>query len=151
MAEDRPSVPLVPASHDDLVANAQAVTLVTLMPDGQPQASVVWCMYDSQNILINMAAGTQKVRNLKRNPRATILAVDPKNEFHYVEVRGRVTRLTAEGAAEHMDDLSAHYTGKRPYYGEVMPLSAKTRRMLADIEPTRILTFDMEWPPKLEV
>jgi PPOX class probable F420-dependent enzyme len=140
----------LPESHRDLLAGSSAVTLITMMADGQPQATVVWCTYDGQNVLVNIAARTQKARNLAKNPLATVLAVDPDNDFRYVEVRGRVVALTSEGADEHMDDMSELYTGNRPYYGQVMPFSQKTPRLLAVLEPIRILTFSMDWPPRLD-
>ena len=50
----------IPESHLDLLNEAIYVTQVTIMPDGQPQASVVWCNYDGTHVLVNTARGRQK-------------------------------------------------------------------------------------------
>ena len=35
----------IPESHKDLLVDAIHAVLTTMMPDGQPQSSIVWCDY----------------------------------------------------------------------------------------------------------
>lgn len=46
----------IPASHCDLFDRPVVVTLVTVMPDGQPQATPVWIKYDGTHLLVNTSA-----------------------------------------------------------------------------------------------
>jgi pyridoxamine 5'-phosphate oxidase-like protein len=39
-----------------------------------------------------------KTRNLERNPRIALSVQDPDNPYRYVQVRGRVSEVTEQGA-----------------------------------------------------
>ncbi|MFE1589730.1 PPOX class F420-dependent oxidoreductase [Streptomyces sp. NPDC059402] len=89
--------------------------LTTLMPDGTPQTQVVWVSADGDHLLVNSEVERQKVRNLRRDPRATLMIWQRDNPYRYVEVRGRVTgETTGPAARAHIDELSLKYNG-RPY------------------------------------
>jgi PPOX class probable F420-dependent enzyme len=92
---------------------AEFATIATLLPDGQPQLSVVWAARDGDDILISTLEGRQKHRNLTRDPRATVLIYPKDSPYSYLEVRGTVT-MTRDGGPELIDALAHKYTGK-PY------------------------------------
>jgi PPOX class probable F420-dependent enzyme len=90
------------------------VTLATINDDGSPQLTVNWVKHDGDEVLISTIRGRRKERNLRRDPRVSVLAVNPDNPHNYLEVRGTVT-VTEEGGAELIDELSEKYDGVRPY------------------------------------
>ena len=55
----------IPVSHKDLLEGAVNVVLTTVMPDGQPQSTPVWCNLDGNTILIivTMLVGVQLILN----------------------------------------------------------------------------------------
>jgi PPOX class probable F420-dependent enzyme len=130
----------IPDSHKDLLDGPVVVTVATVMPNSQPQLSVVWCNRDGDHILLNSARGRQKDRNIAANPRVTLLAVDPEDPYRFIEVRGAVVEITEEGAVDHISELSRLYTGKYPYYGGFAPAERQNKetRVLYRIEPTRV-------------
>lgn len=135
----------VPASHMDLVDCPRVAALTTVMPDGSPQTSVVWCDFDGTFLRVNCMRGFQKERNMRRNPRVTLLCYDPREPLRFLEVRGRVVEMTEQGAPEHLDALSARYMGRLVrYFGDVIDARfAETETpVLCRIEPTRILASD---------
>jgi PPOX class probable F420-dependent enzyme len=107
------------------------------MPNGQPQATPVWCEWDGTHILINTAKGRQKDENVRNNPKVAVVAIDPENPYRYLEVRGEVVEITEEGGMEHIDKLAKMYVGKDKYYGEVAPAEAAegVTREIIKIEP----------------
>lgn len=112
-----------------------AVT-VTLMPDGQPQALPTWIDTDGDHLLVNTEPQRQKTKNVRRDPRVTVLIVNKENPFDFVEVRGRVVdAVGGEEARRHIDELSQRYTGG-PYQ---MPIGEQGRLILK-IAPDRQLT-----------
>ncbi len=135
----------IPDSHKDLLEESVYVTVATILPDGQPHLSVVWCDYDGQHVLVNTARGRQKDKNLTERPMATILAIDPENPFRYLEVRGSV-ELTEEGALDHINKLAKQYKGVDSYYGGVAPAEMKDQetRVLCKITPTKVIAFPPE-------
>jgi PPOX class probable F420-dependent enzyme len=88
----------IPASHRDLVDCPPVAALTTVLPDGYPQTSVV-CDFDGECVRVNTMRGFAKERNMRRNPRVTLLCYDPRQPLRYLEVRGTVVQMTEAGAA----------------------------------------------------
>ena len=105
---------VIPDNLVDLFNKKSFAHLATLMPDGRPQVTPVWCEFDGRHVLINTAVGRQKDRNLVRDGRVALSITDPENPYRYIEVRGRVAERTEIGADAHIDHLSQKYLGK-PY------------------------------------
>ena len=135
---------MIPKSYRDLVDGSRIAALTTVMPDGQPQTTVVWCNYDGIHLLVNTMRGFQKERNMRRNPKVTLLCFDPCQPLRFIEVRGRVVEMTEVGALEHLDSLAELYAGRSPYFGECVPAELKDKEtpILCRILPTRIVTLD---------
>jgi PPOX class probable F420-dependent enzyme len=127
----------IPQQYIDLFQKKAFAHLATLMRDGQPQVTPVWCDFDGSYVRINSAKGRVKDRNMRRDPRVTIALQDPDNPYRYLEVRGRVVEITEEGADAHIDSLAKKYLGvdKYPYRqpGET--------RVIYKIEPERASTM----------
>ncbi len=102
----------IPASHQDLIDGPYVVALSTVMPDGQPQTTPVWCNRHDGFILVNVMKGFRKEKNMRANPKVSLLAYDPKNPLHNIEIRGCVIELTEDGAVEHNDELARLYLRK---------------------------------------
>lgn len=96
----------------DLFDKKSIAHFATLMPDGAPQVTPVWVDFDGEYILINTARGRQKDRNVRRDPRVGLVIMDPVDDGHYVQVRGKVVEIQEVGAVEHADYLAYKYTGK---------------------------------------
>jgi PPOX class probable F420-dependent enzyme len=133
----------IPDSHKDLLEGPISVALTTVMSDGQPQSTVVWCDFDGKHVRVNTMSRFQKAKNMRANPKVTILAFRRKQPLRFIEVRGTVVEMTEQGAEQHLDELAVLYTGKSPYFGEVIPLEYKDREtpVLCKILPTRVVTM----------
>jgi PPOX class probable F420-dependent enzyme len=135
----------IPPSHLDLVECPPIAALTTVMPDGMPQTSVVWCDFDGECVRVNTMQGFQKERNMRREPRVALLCYDPANDLRYLEVRGTVVEMTEDGALAHLDALASKYVG-RPirYFGECVPVRlAETEiPVLCRIRPTHVVAVD---------
>lgn len=90
------------------------VTLGTVNDDGSPQLTVHWVARDRDDVLLSTVRGRRKERNLRREPKASVLAIAPDDPYRYLEVRGTAT-VTEEGGRELIDDLCEKYRGVRPY------------------------------------
>ncbi|GAB4526860.1 MAG: PPOX class F420-dependent oxidoreductase [Anaerolineae bacterium] len=128
----------IPEEFQDLIERPIVATLVTLMPDHQPQATPVWFSYDGEHFLINTARGRQKDRNMVERPQVTLLIVDHDNPYRWLEVRGRVDAMTEEGAVEHINSLSARYFDREDYYAGNEDRRNKETRVIFKIRPTHI-------------
>jgi PPOX class probable F420-dependent enzyme len=134
----------IPPAFLDLIDAPPVAALTTLMPDGRPQTTVVWCDYDGAYVRINTMRGFRKEKNMRGNPRVTLLCYDPHEPLRYLEVRGTVVEMTESGAMEHLDALGLRYTGIRPYFGGCVPaeLAATETPVLCLIQPRHVVTLD---------
>lgn len=139
----------IPASHRDLVECPPVAALSTVGADGYPQTSVVWCDFDGECVRINTMRGFAKERNMRRDPRVTLLCYDPSRPLRYLEVRGTVVEMTEVGAGRHLDELASKYA-RRPirYFGDAIPdRFAQTEiPVLCRIRPTHIVALDVTRP-----
>lgn len=129
----------IPESHVDLFTRPIHGVLTTLMPDVQPQSSLVWCDYDGEHVSINTSIERQKGKNMLRNPKVSLLVVDPDDTGRYIEVRGEAEVITA-GAVEHLDRVTRKYTHHPQFYGYVYPLEKRERenRIICRIHALKI-------------
>jgi PPOX class probable F420-dependent enzyme len=94
--------------------NAYVGTATTLRDDGSPHSTIVWVDVEDGKVSFNTARGRAKVEHLERDPRASLLMVDPKDAYRWVAVSGRAD-LTDEGADAQIDKLAKKYLGKDEY------------------------------------
>lgn len=134
----------IPDEFLDLVDCPPVAALTTVMPDGRPQTTVVWCDFDGVHVRVNTMRGFRKEKNMRTNPKVTLLCFDPQEPLRSLEIRGRVIEMTEDGALEHLDGLSERYTGARPYFGACVPAALKEEEtpILCRILPHHVVTLD---------
>jgi PPOX class probable F420-dependent enzyme len=119
-----------------LAKGKNLATVVTLMPSGQPQALLTWVDTDGEHILVNTEPQRQRARNIRRDPRITVLIHSDQDPWDWSEVRGRVVdTVGGDEARSHIDELSHKYAG-RPYRNPIGPEG----RIILKIAPEKINT-----------
>ena len=114
--------------------------LAALMPDGSPHITQVWVETDGEHVLINTVEGSQKEKNVHRDPRVAVNVVDPANAWRIAMVRGRVVEVTTEGAVEQIDRLAKKYLGQ-----DIYPFHRPNRiRTTVKISPEKINELGLE-------
>ena len=84
----------------------------TLREDGSIHSVFVWVHAEGERVVLNTAEGRAWPRNVRRDPRVTILVADQGDPYTYVQIRGHVTEIEdGEAARAHIDELSQKYTG----------------------------------------
>ena len=134
----------IPEEFLDLINYPRVAALTTIMPDGQPQTTVVWCDFDGIHVRVNTMRGFRKEKNMRLNPKVTLLCFDPREPLRSLEVRGIVVEMTEDGATEHLDSLSERYTGASPYFGTCLPVEFREKEtpVLCKILPVHVCTLD---------
>ena len=121
----------IPESHRDLL-DAQFGTLGTIAPDGRPQLSVVWFLFEDDRVKVSLNTTRRKVRNLRQNPACTLLVLDLANPLRYLEIRGDA-RLEPDDDYEFAGRLGAKYGADVRTFDP----PGETRIALV-LEPTRV-------------
>jgi len=134
----------IPESHLDLLHQPVNGVLTTIMPDGQPQMSIVWADFDGEFVLINTTLERQKGKNMRTNPKVNLLLIDPKNGSRFLEIRGEVREYTRDGAIPHADKQAKAYSNNKDkrFYGDIYPeeQQEKESRVIFKISPIRVNT-----------
>ena len=129
----------IPENLQELLRRPIVVAFATVNPDGQPQVTPVWASMEGDEVWINSAVGRRKDKNVRANPKVTVLAVDPQNSFNWVEIRGEVVAFDESDAAlAHINKLSGIYAGNEDYYSFNPEGRGKETRVIYKIKPTRV-------------
>ncbi|WP_312909206.1 PPOX class F420-dependent oxidoreductase [Natronosalvus caseinilyticus] len=127
----------IPAGFADLFERKTVAHLATVMPDGTPQVTPVWIDRDEDGyVLVNTARNRQKERNVRQNEKVGVSIPDPEDPYRYLSIRGEVEEVTAEGAVEHIDELTRRYFEREeyPHHGE-----EAGERVILRIRPDRVV------------
>jgi len=125
----------IPENFMDLFQKKAFGSFTTLMPDGSPQTTPVWVDISDGKVLVNSALGRQKDKNVRKDPRVAITLIDPDNPYRYLEIRGKVTEITQNGADQLIDKLAKKYVGHDKYQWA----QPGEQRVVYKIEPTRVV------------
>ena len=134
----------IPDSHLNLLTEPVNGVLTTIMPDGQPQMSIVWVDYFDGSVIINTTLERQKGKNMRSNPKVNILIIDPKNGNRYLEIRGKVVGYTQDGAVSHADKQTRAYSNNKQkhFYGDIYPTEQQEleTRVIFKVSPVKVNT-----------
>jgi PPOX class probable F420-dependent enzyme len=126
------------------LAGRQVVVLATVQPDGAPLAMPMWVLHDPASLTMITVANTQKVRNLRRDPRVCVVAEGGETgAVQGVSVHGLAEFLpeSAERRAltERLVEKYAPYLEQR-WKGRSMPPD----RLMFRIVPSRVGSWGLD-------
>ena len=98
----------------EFLQNPFVGVVTTLREDGSPHSTVVWIESEDGGVSFNTARGRAKERHLAKDPRISLLVVDPQNAYKWVAITGRA-ELVDEGADDQIDRLAKKYMGEDKY------------------------------------
>ena len=127
----------IPPEFRDILDKKAFANLATVNADGTPQVTPVWFDFDGTHLRFNTARGRVKERNMARTKTVALAILDPDNPYRYVQIRGKVSDGTEQGADAHIDSLAKKYLGQDTYPyrrpGEV--------RVMFSVLPERVQTM----------
>ena len=113
--------------------------VTTLRRDGSPHTTVVWVDVDTDEVIFNTAVGRAKERYLRKDPRVSLIVVDPEDPYRWVSVSG-TAELSTEGADAEIDKLAKKYLGKDEYPWR----SPDEQRINVHIRPERVDSYGLD-------
>lgn len=130
----------IPETHFDLLTSPYHGIFTTMMLDGMPQSSMVWCDWDGKHIIVNTTKERQKGKNILKNSKVSLIIIDPKDSGRWISIQGEV-EIETEGALEHLDRVTQKYTEYKHYYGNIYPKEQKERetRIICKIKPINVI------------
>jgi PPOX class probable F420-dependent enzyme len=136
---------LADAAVQRFLATRYVVVLATVQADGSPLAMPMWFLADPAAVTMLSVAGTQKVRNLRRDPRVSVVAETSGadgGDIRGVSLQGRAAFI--EDGPERralVERFHARYPGlARLWGGRAMPAD----RVMFRIVPARVRSWGLE-------
>lgn len=125
------------------LATKEVIVLATVGADGAPLATPMWFLHDDSTLTLISVEATQKVRNLRRDPRLYVVAESgTRGDVRGVAVRGRAEFLADSTerralAARLLDKYHPDLEGL--WGGRAMPRN----RVMFRIVPERVHTWGL--------
>ena len=138
----------------DFLDSAHTLQVASIGPDGRPHLAPMWFVVDAEgSIIFTTYRSSQKIRNIERDPRVTLLIEDG---VVYDKLRGAMI----EGEAELLDDVDAtrdvmRLVGAKYYHdgpgGDTAREGAQARpdrrrtvpkRVAVRIRPDKVVSWD---------
>jgi hypothetical protein len=122
----------------ELLNSRSYMRLATLMPDGSPQATVLWFRLAGDVLQVICPESAQKVTNLDRDGRVSAVIEDPETPHRFIELRGvcEVIRDDA-GARVEMAHIARRYIGDKAE--EFAAGLSDAPRVILRLTPERII------------
>jgi PPOX class probable F420-dependent enzyme len=98
------------AQREFVDRNAFPGIVTTVRPDGGLHSTVVWVGTDGGDVVFTTLRSRAKARHLERDPRVSLLVVDPADQYRWLSLSG-TAELSEHGAAARMERLAKKYMG----------------------------------------
>jgi PPOX class probable F420-dependent enzyme len=112
--------------------------IATSNSDGSVHQTALWYELRGDSIIMNTATAAKKVRNLRRDPRASVCVPD-LNPARHVTIDGRVT-VDEDHVLEDLTSLASRYAGKEAGPGIAHNI-AKIPHITLELSIDRFRTF----------
>lgn len=121
-----------------LRAHHQAV-LATTRADGRPQMSPVLCAVDAEGrILISTRETAVKIRNLRRDPYASICAFPERFFGDWIQAEGPAEVISLPDAMDLLIDYYRLISGEHPDWSDYRAGMVRDRRVIVRVTISRV-------------
>ncbi len=116
--------------------------LATIKRDGRPQLSKVLYFLDERDgrCKISVTQTRAKTHNLRRDPRASLMAVSD-NWYSYVVVEGTAGFIEGPTAVDELVHYYRQVSGEHPDWQEYRTAMVKEQRLLLAVSVDRLIPF----------
>lgn len=122
----------------EVVRSQNRAVLSTLRADGTPQMSpVLAAVDDAGRVIISTSAGTAKVRNMRRDPRAWLCVLPDEFFGRWIQVEGAVEIVDQPEAVELLVDYYRRVAGEHDDWDDYRAAMRREDRVLVRVAPTR--------------
>lgn len=146
MAKRRDLIRMTPEEVDAFLDEARTITVASINRDGTPHLTAMWFSRLDGKVAFWTYGKSQKVVNLRRDPRLTVMAEagDVYEELRGVSIEGRARLVDGAGEVEEFGErLYARYWGPvsdGAVRDGVRAMSSK--RVVVVVEPERVVSWD---------
>ena len=155
MANRRTAIQLSAEEQREFLATARTLQIATIGPSGQPHLVPMWFGVDDDGRIIFTTYGSaQKIKNLERDPRITVLIEDGtvydqlrgmmiEGEAEIIRDDPEVTRMAMRAVGEKYG-TTRREDGAQPEGQQALPDRTRAigKRVVVRIKPKRVVSWD---------
>jgi len=121
----------------DFISQNHSGVLATYRTDGRPQMSPVGVTVDDEGrVVISSRETAYKVKNLRRDPRVSVL-VTKSGSWDWVQIDGVATTLSLPDAMEPLVDYYRQASGEHPDWDDYRAAMERERRLVIRVDIER--------------
>jgi PPOX class probable F420-dependent enzyme len=123
----------------EFVRNNHRAVLVTRKSDGGPQTSPITLGIDEEDkLVISSREAAYKVRNLRRDPRATLCVLNDQFFGKWLQIDGTAEILPLPEAMEPLVEYYRRISGEHPNWDEYRQAMEDQKRVLIRVSIERV-------------
>jgi len=135
------------AEIEEFLAGDMKVQVATIGPDGAPHLTTLFYVLDEGRIAFWTYGSSQKVKNLRRDPRITCLVEDGEDYFELrgVSVTGTAKLIRDEAGIRKIGTAVASRIARGADLGEIGEAEVErqvTKRVGVLVTPTKVASWD---------
>lgn len=146
MAKMRDAIRMTEAEIAALLDECKSLQVATLGQDGAPHLTTVWFAYRDGAYLFETYGKSQKVVNLRRDPRVALLAErgDEYSELRGVSVKGRAQILDGGEALQTLMQVivARNHRGLDAHDVARIAASMAEKRVVVSVRPDKVMSWD---------
>ena len=130
-------MPMSSSEVDAFLAEPRNAIVATINPDGSAQLSPIWFLWEGGTVYFSTTSHRLKVKNLRRDPRISMVVDDPGTPQRTVTFRG-VVHSIEEGLGTVTERIASKYD---PSGGAYPSIANTPSRVVIAFRPSRVLTW----------
>jgi len=130
----------------EFIETQKSIQVCTLNKDGSPHLTVMWFAVKDKQIILETFTKSQKIINLKRNPKMAVLLEDGSE---YNDLRGVSINCEAELVedydtvhAMHVDVVVRNQEGVTPEQAEEYTREMSKKKTVIVVKPEKVMSWD---------
>ena len=130
---------MLPADVREFLEEPHYAVMATINASGTPQLTVMWyALHPTEDIiLLNSSGGLLKVKNLRRDPRASFCAVSDSWYGPWLQAEGTASIVSLPDAMEPLIEYYRSLAGEHPDWDDYRAAMERDRRVIVRIELER--------------
>lgn len=146
MAKSRDAIRMSEAEIAALFTECKSLQVATLGPKGEPHLTTLWYTVHDGKVIFETYGKSQKVMNLRRDPRIAVLceAGETYDQLRGVSIQGRA-ELVEEG--ERLQELmrilvNHHFAGQTEEQVKATAAQMAQKRIVVVVHPDKTISWD---------
>ncbi|MEM1250557.1 MAG: PPOX class F420-dependent oxidoreductase [Acidobacteriota bacterium] len=144
MANRRDQIRMTEAEIEEFLGTEKTLMVATNGKDGVPHLVPMWFAYDDGAVVFHTFTKSQKIKNLERDPRLSVLAEsgDSYDQLRGVSIQGKAELIDGEEKFAHVVKVIRRYQDLPEEALEPAARQVAAKRTVVRVVPDKVMSWD---------